>query len=515
MSDMAAEMAALRAQFDAMAVEMAAARAARTEADARADAEAAARADADAQLARALAPLALATPGAANRTRTVPTTLVHEHQVLVSPTAAEANFLEGRLVALIDAPVSVPADAAAAAAFTALVKQCEGARGIMAEQACYAHAVAHLPVFAERVGTAAGDMAAVTLFSTTALHTTAWTFAGACKPELHVRARIGAGEPDLRPAFNGELKSAGDKRALEQAAYYTAMDMVRVFFPATDGGRVPCARRFFSRPPVGYALVGFPHVAYFIALEWVGKLLVAPVSAPFFIGSDAHRAAAEALPDVRYDPPVLLPERLAWLTPEAADARDRTAWCVTDGVFRKLVRGDARSGAGFAAMHSAYARLAAILGAAPPQLHLVRHVRLAYGAHEVLVEMPAVAGCEAADADVTRAGPLLTAVAASVVWLARQGVVYTDLRGPNVLVDNDSGAPWLVDFDDCLAVGQSVTTLVEYKAHLAASPGAGAPNTFAGRLVGGALPAVADALEAAFVAAAAAAVQAAPVEAAA
>jgi hypothetical protein len=176
------------------------------------------------------------------------------------------------------------------------------------------------------------------------------------------------------------------------------MDMVRVFFPATASGQLPCARRFFLRPPLGFALVGFPHVAYFIVLEWVGKLLVSPASAPFFLGSDAHRAAAAALLDVRYDPPVLLPAGLAWLTPEDAEARERTAWSVADGVFRKLVRGDARSGASFAAMYGAYARLAAVLGAAPPQLHLVAYARLAYGAHEVLVEMPAVDGRDATDA---------------------------------------------------------------------------------------------------------------------
>ena len=97
----------------------------------------------------------------------------------------------------------------------------------------------------------------------------------------------------------------------------------------------------------------------------------------------------------------------------------------------------------------------------------------------------------------TSAGPLLSAVAASVVWLAQQRVVYTDLRGPNVLIDRD-GAPWLLDFDDALAVSESVTTLVEYKAHLAASPGAVAPNSFASRLGGGLLRAVEVALEAAF-----------------
>jgi hypothetical protein len=387
------------------------------------------------------------------------------------------------------------ADAAAAAAFASLAKQCGGVRGMMDKRRCYSRAVAHLPAFAERVGAAAGGVSAATLFSPAALRTAAWSF-GASAPELHVRARIGAvGEPAFRPAFNGELKSAGDGRALEQAAYHTAMDMVRVFFPATSAAE-PSARRFFSRPPLGFALVGFPHVAYFISLEWVGKLLVAPVSAPFFVGSAAHEAAAAALPDVRYDEPVPLPAGLAWLTSTKV-VRERTAWSSAGGVFRKLLRGDARTGAGFAAMHRAYARLADVLGSAPLHLHLVRYMRLAYGAHEVLVEMPAVAGRQATDEEVTSEGPLLAAIAASVVWLAQQGVVYTDLRGPNVLID-EAGAPWLVDFDDCVAVGESIVTLDDYMSHLAASPGAGISNTFADQFGRGALPYVTQALMAAF-----------------
>jgi len=468
------------------------------------------RESAEAKLAAAEAALAACAGGAgagddgsggAGSTRTVPASLTYELEALAWPSVAEASFLDGRLVALIDEPVSVAADAAAAAAFAALAERCGGARGMMQEKECYPLAVAHLPAFAEHVGEAAGDVSAAALFSAAALRTLGWSFAAKCKPELHVRARVCAeGEPAFRPAFNGELKSAGDQRALEQAAYYTAMDMVRIYFPAALDG-APCARRFFARPPLGFALVGFPHVAYFISLEWVGKLLVAPASAPFFLGSAAHAAAAAALPDARYEDPSLLPGGLDWLTPSDAAARERTSWCSAGGVFRKIVRGDARSGAGFAAMHRAYARLAAVLPDAPPGLHLVSSVRLTYGAHEVLVEMPAVAGREAADAEVTSGGSVLDAVAASIVWLARKGVVYVDLRGPNVLLDA-GGNPWLVDFDDCLDVGGSCDTLSAYEGHLAASAGADAMASFSARLRAGFLPAARQALAAAFEAAA-------------
>jgi hypothetical protein len=66
-----------------------------------------------------------------------------------------------------------------------------------------------------------------------------------------------------------------------------------------------------------------------------------------------------------------------------------------------------------------------------------------------------------------------------------------------VLVDG-SGAAWLVDFDDCLDVGESVATVSGFKRHLFASPGADRANTFASRLAGGLLPEVECALAAAF-----------------
>ena len=289
------------------------------------------------------------------------------------------------------------------------------------------------------------------------------------------------------------------------------MDMVRVFFPDPDPageGGAPSgaagAHRFFASPPLGFALVGFPYVAHFIALEFVGRLLVSPMSAPFILGSAAHAAAAAALPDVHYDAPALLSEALDWRTPEDAALRNRVAWSIDEhGVFRKIVRGDARSGAEFGAMYRAYAKLAVILGTAPAHLHLPHYARMRYGAHAVLVEMPAVAdgGREAGDEEVTRAGSVLAAAAASIVWLARKGVVYVDLRGPNVLLDRE-GHAWLVDFDDCLVVDEPVTTLVAYTGVLAAqrsAPLAGEEsNSFAARFVGGCLPDVRHALESAF-----------------
>jgi hypothetical protein len=239
-------------------------------------------------------------------------------------------------------------------------------------------------------------------------------------------------------------------------------------------------------------------VAYFLALEWVGKLLVSPASLPFFLGSPQHAEAVAALPAQRYDPPEVLDLTIVqpWLTLARGDEKkELCAWCVHGGTFRKLVRGDARTGEGFAAMYAAYAALARLLPGAPPRLNLPTSVRLLFGVHEVLVEMPAVQGRAAREEELV--GNLLSTVATAVAWLACQGVVYTDVRAPNVIVDG-AGKGWLVDFDDCIVVPAPVTSLEGYRAAVLASPAASQMNTFAARLGCGKELALEKALESAF-----------------
>ena len=444
-------------------------------------------------------------PSFAPAVRLVRASLKVPSERLHSPTADGARcFLESKYTALIDAPATLPAaDAALASDFRRLIDTGSGARGMMSEANMYALATSVLPRFAKAVGASGGDMSAASLFTDASHRTAVWIFSDACKPELHVCAAAGGGgdEPSFRPAYNGELKTAGDGRALEQAAYYAAMDMVRIFFPARDSGATPCPRRFFARAPLGFALVAFPHVGYFVALEWVGKLLVSPASTPFLVGSAAHKAAAAALPDERYEEPRELEAALEWLTPADAPGRDRVAWSISGGVFRKLVRGDARSGAAFASMFRAYARLGEVLLAeAPPaHLHLVAYARLSFGAHELLVEMPAVAGREATESEMDGGGGggLLVKVAATVAWLARRRLVHVDLRAPNVMVDVD-GHPWLVDFDDMLVTPEPVISLEGFRAALLCSAAAKEHGTFASSFLGGGQSAFATALAQAF-----------------
>jgi hypothetical protein len=94
-------------------------------------------------------------------------------------------------------------------------------------------------------------------------------------------------------------------------------------------------------------------------------------------------------------------------------------------------------------------------------------------------------------------GRLLPALARTIAWLARQRLVYTDLRAPNVLVDGE-GKPWLVDFDDVLVLPAAVTSLQGYLAALATCPGAQQWGTFATSLCAGGEQAVMNALHCAF-----------------
>ena len=457
--------------------------------------------------------------------------LVFPRRPIKSPTGEHVPcFLEDPFVALVHEPVTLPVDASLSSAFAGLLAAAGSARRMGQERTFYPLATAHLPDFAQAVGKPLGDMTAEALFSPSALATPVWSFPPGCKPELHARAAaggVGGGggggggslQSALCPAFNGELKSAGDGRALERAALYTVLDLVRVFFPAepapnpvaASAAAAACAanrrRLFYSTPPLGYALVAYPYMAQVFAVECLGKMLVSPFSQPFLLGSQQHVSAMAALPQPRFEAPLVLDLSVVkpWRT--APGAREElTSWCTEGGVFRKLVRGDARTGAGFAAMHAAYARLSAVLPHAPTRLRLPSSLRLRYGLHCVLVELePVVVGRAALEeAELRLAGsPLLLSVARAIAWLAAQRVIYTDLRAPHVVVDGKGGA-WLMDYDDCIVVKEAVRSVEAFKAAVSACPGAGEPGTFAAYLCAGTEVAFEAALGQAFCEAAAA-----------
>jgi hypothetical protein len=61
--------------------------------------------------------------------------------------------------------------------------------------------------------------------------------------------------------------------------------------------------------------------------------------------------------------------------------------------------------------------------------------RLLFGAGEVCVTMPWVSGRDAVEADLAEGGCAVLPVAEAIAWLARRGLVYVDLRPPNVRIE--------------------------------------------------------------------------------
>jgi hypothetical protein len=454
---------------------------------------------------------------------------------LASPTDGGAASLlgDGGFWGFVDAPVSFDASHAAASfscvAAAARAAAAEAAskapdlpaggspeQELMSEKTFYALAVSSLPAhIAARAG--AAQASAQNVFGAGALRTSRWTFNGACKPELATAAA--GSDDDKRPAFVGELKSV-DRLMLGQALYYALMAITGAFFPAARGGAEPGARVFYASPPLAFALLAFPHVGYFVAVEMVGKALVSPASQPFFLGSAEHAAAVAALPAApRGAPAWVFDADARWQAAPGASAAPvapAVCWAISGGMFRKLVRADARSAARWAQMHAAYARLGEIWTAgerAPAAL--VHGARMLFGAHEAVVEMMAVDGREATDDEATGGGgdcggggggAVLAAVAEAVAWLAARGLLYTDVRGPNVLVVGGGGGARLVDYDDCVVLRTPVHSAQAYREALSAVEAARAelrhlcvaPPTFAARLAAGGLPRFESALELAF-----------------
>ena len=276
-----------------------------------------------------------------------------------------------------------------------------------------------------------------------------------CMPELLTSSR------NFHPGFNGEVKSAisrgeSSPKMFDELLTYVFLDTAASLFGDVPAGH----RRFFSYPPVGFGLAAFPHVGYLVAVEWIGKLYVSVVSQPFFLGSPEHKAAIAALPDRDYSDDVVdlnlgnvrvqswSAMEPAGLAGTASDSPGSSPPSVLwsdessrgpDGsnIFFKIVLCSAFGPAYFERMFEAYGSLAEAFDkdreSDPPPASLVP-ARLLFGAGEVCVTMPWVDGRDAAEADLAKDGCAVQPVAEAIAWLARRGLVYVDLRAPNVRI---------------------------------------------------------------------------------
>ena len=448
-------------------------------------------------------------------------------EALKSPTTDGGKGFRGAFGAWVEIasePISVSGPGpAVATAFESSLRIAHGEpEAFMAEDTFYDAACDVLPTFGQRLALGSrGDVEARVLFGSQCQRTLVWPLPRLCRPELHIGSRGGyvvdrGSGPEFAfskfaPAVNGAIKTAGDKRALQQLVTDVLLDMTRIFFPATHGGEEHAPPTYFSKPPVGYGILATAHLGYWWSLEMLGKLVLAPASAPFFIGSAEHKAATAALPYVTYDDPLLLPESDAGWASKGSLLRDRMyliGWTTRpiDGRFYKRVRGHAYGADFFRNMHDVYSALTLLLPKAGRPRALLTDVKLWYGAHEVLVDMPFFHGRQVTGEELVTVR-VLADVAEAVVWFARSNVIYRDVRGANVLIDVD-GNVVLVDYDDCFLVDSPV---VDYDSYLTALRTRESPvteacplvATFSSTLLEGTFPQMEAALRTAFEVAAA------------
>jgi hypothetical protein len=248
-----------------------------------------------------------------------------------------------------------------------------------------------------------------------------------------------------------------------ESGNYTLPSFLQSMYYRTDEDS-DSDRRFYRSAPVGYALMGAGPMAFFSAVEMVGKIFMTPASCPFFIGSPEHKAAAAALPNIDYaqeDAVLIRGISEGWLF----DTSQSGVWWTSqplNGKFYKIFNADAKKGGktpmtsdDITALHKVYTRFDSICTAAADSLPVVlRHPHLIYGAFAFGVEMEYVMGRDATLADLTAESGyvLLQKLATGLVWLMRHGLVYTDVRPPNIrIVDTAAGlSVVLIDYDDML-----------------------------------------------------------------
>jgi hypothetical protein len=199
------------------------------------------------------------------------------------------------------------------------------------------------------------------------------------------------------------------------------------------------------------------------------------VSQSFFLGSPEHEAAIAALPDYNYERSY---EDMDFAgIPVLALSRDddtiRVTWR-SEGAegdeFFKVIGWNSYDAGHFKHMLQVYTALSAAWDAcpsdaAPPSL---LRARMLFGAGEVCVKMPWVVGHDAEPADLDFGGCAVEPVARAIVWLAQHGLLYVDLRLPNVRIAAHDRA-YLVDYDD-MAVCEPLTSAEELITALLADP---------------------------------------------
>jgi hypothetical protein len=275
------------------------------------------------------------------------------------------------------------------------------------------------------------------------------------EPELFAKAKAG------KAPFNGELKTAGDKRALDGAVDYVLLGMAHSLF-----GDAPAnCWRFYARPPVGFGLVGFPYTAHLVSVELIGQLFAAPFSKPFVLGSLEHEAAVKSIPDIDFGEPIdFQVEKL--FEAGKLHRHEGILWTMQpfEGHFLKFLPQNAPSSRRrFRQIFHVYRHLASLSAEGRPPALL--HAELLYGFCCLCIRMPFVPGRASTATELcSSGGRVLDDVADALAWLLRNGILYVDVRSPNVVVQEEEASSsssagtscisrvCLVDYDDAVVL---------------------------------------------------------------
>jgi hypothetical protein len=221
--------------------------------------------------------------------------------------------------------------------------------------------------------------------------------------------------------------------------------MVQSFF---QGGR---SDAFYDNPPIAYGVVGTVPMGYMVVHEWVGKIITTQISNPFMLGSPAHTAVVKQLQQVEY-------QVIATLTalPLTLDRYRHVAWgaSTTDGFFYKVLLADSfEEGKYYINASRVYQKYWRLCQEGGIPTCLLSHARMLYGSFAVAVQMARVNGEDLTDYHLTFEPVVWESVANALMWLCEHGLVYVDVRGPNVIRRRPTTGVHdvvLIDYDDCV-----------------------------------------------------------------
>lgn len=225
----------------------------------------------------------------------------------------------------------------------------------------------------------------------------------------------------------------------------------------------PGSHRFFKSAPYAFGLAAVSAVGYVVLVEWVGKLHASVVSEPFFLGSPAHRAAVQKLPDHDFTAEAVnigVDDVVVKVWPSTAGSAPIVIWRAVappaesmgnDAKFFKIIRGDGFEASFLRNVHDVYAALAGALVGVADRPKAIVDAELLFGAGELCVLMPWIGGRDAVHADLSEGGCAVEPIAQAIIWLARRGVLYIDLRPVNVrIVDLEAAeSGWILRNGTC------------------------------------------------------------------